>query len=148
MDRFIGYVCLVMNISKHYCKSALVQVTCVKLLSFYWNFLIPVFCIDWLSCELSEQNCFNCHYFFLVVMSNFLYLVFVFIILIFFFCYTVTSSQALHRCFPVPQATFEKESSYKFVLPATMYSSFDSAFGLYYLLKHCLWIVNSRLVGR
>lgn len=100
MDRFIGYVCLVMNISKHYCKSALVQVTCVKLLSFYWNFLIPVFCIDWLSCELSEQNCFNCDYFFLVVMNNFLFsfCIYNFIIVFFLHGNIFTSSAQVFSC--------------------------------------------------
>lgn len=124
MTRFIGDVCLVMSIVKvHWCKLPV---------SNYYNFIeffYPNFFLDWLSCELSEQNCLNCHNFFFWLLWTicFSFCVYIFFVLLLF--YTVTSSQALYRCFPVLQATFEKDSSYNFVLPATLYSSFDSAFG-------------------
>lgn len=124
MTRFIGDVCLVMSIVKvHWCKLPV---------SNYYNFIeffYPNFFLDWLSCELSEQNCLNCHNFFSGCYEQFVLVfvyIFFFVLLLF---YTVISSQALYRCFPVSQATFEKDSSYNFVLPATLYSSFDSAFG-------------------
>lgn len=82
MTRFIGDVCFVMSIVKvHWCKLPV---------SNYYNFIeffYPNFFLDWLSCELSEQNCLNCHNFFSGCYEQFV-LVFVYIFFLYYYYFT------------------------------------------------------------